>query len=576
MNFREISIGEKITDSLSKRESKGYLVRVEANRKLTIDLRGPANQDFDLYIKHNEEASTLKWDYKRVTTKADEIITIEPTSAGSYYILVYAYRGSGQFSLSTEVPLQDVEIVPSQQIKGTLTASKEALYYLIKTKEGQKITLDLNGPLNADFDLYVRYGERPTNINYDFKSYSGSSKEKIIIDKAKRGSYFIMVYSYRGSGEFTLSALPLEEAETVELIITSKEKLKTKYGQAELGQIEAKIADYINALGTAGIIAKLAYVDDAASLSPYGLSPVASDSPEKIKELIDGLEEKLNPRHILILGGPSIIPFFSLTNPAGFDGDRIVHSDSPYASRDSDYLIPERSLGRLPDAKESELPFFLSLLSATASRVRRADKVSFGMTANVWTDASQAVYVPIKNAGEILELSPPVRHGDLPVAKLNRKGYYYFNLHGGEDTANWYGQEGSSYPVAFTPDNIQDAEVRNAVVCCEACYGANIVDKGVDEALSLKFLARDAACFVGSTKIAYGPIEAPSTEADLLVLKFFERIKEGLTFGDAFMKAKQDFARECIAARSRLDMTEKKTLIEFVLFADPSSKMEEA
>lgn len=94
-----------------------------------------------------------------MTTKADEIINIEPTSAGSYYILVYAYRGSGQFSLSTEVPLQ-MEIVPSQQIKGTLTASKEALYYLIKTKEGQKITLDLNGPLNADFDLYVRYGER--------------------------------------------------------------------------------------------------------------------------------------------------------------------------------------------------------------------------------------------------------------------------------------------------------------------------------------------------------------------------------------------------------------------------------
>lgn len=576
MNFKEISIGEKITDSLSKRESKGYVVMVEANRKLTIDLRGPANQDFDLYIKHNEEASTVNWDFKRVTTKADETITIEPTSAGSYYILVYAYRGTGQFSLSTEVPIEDVEIVPSQQIKGTLTASNEALYYLIKTKEGQKITLDLNGPLNTDFDLYVRYGQRPTNINYDYRSYSGSSKESITIDKAKKGSYFIMVYSYRGSGDFTLSALPLEEPKTVELIISSKEKLKTKYGQPNLAQIEAKLGDYMDALVAAGITAKLAYVDDAASLSPYGLSPVASDSPDQIKELIDSLEGKLNPKHFLILGGHSIIPFFSLTNPAGFDGDKIVYSDSPYATQDSDYLIPERALGRLPDAAEGELPFFLSLLSAAASRVKRANKVSFGMTANVWTDASQAVYVPIKNAGESLELSPPVKHGDLPAAKLNRKGYFYFNLHGGEDTANWYGQEGSTYPVAFTPENIQDADVRNAVICCEACYGANIVNKGVDEAISLKFLAKDAACFVGSTKIAYGPTEPPSTEADLLVLKFFERIKEGLTFGDAFMKAKQDFARECIAARSRMDMTEKKTLIEFVLFADPSLKMEEA
>ena len=576
MNFKEISVGEKITDSLSKRESKGYVVRVEANRKLTIDLRGPAGQDFDLYIKYNEEASTAKWDYKRVTTKADESITIDPTSPGAYYILVYAYRGTGQFSLSTEVPIEDVEIVPSQQMKGTLTASNEALYYLIRSKEGQKITLDLNGPLNADFDLYVSYGQRPTNINYDYRSYSGGSKENITIDKARKGSYFIMVYSYRGSGDFTLAALPLEEPKTIELIITSKEKLKTKYGEAQFSQIEAKIADYINALETASISAKLAYIDDAASLSPYGLSPAASDSPDQIKELIGLLEGKLNPGHFLILGGHSIIPFFSLTNPAGFDGDRMVYSDSPYASRDSDYLIPERALGRLPDAKESELSFFLSLLSAAASRIRRADKVSFGMTANVWTDASQAVYVPIKNPGESLELSPPVKHGDLPATKLNKKGYFYFNLHGGEDTANWYGQEGSSYPVAFTPENIKDADVRNAVVCCEACYGANIVDKGVDEAISLQFLAKDAACFMGSTKIAYGPTEPPSTEADLLVLKFFERIKEGLTFGDAFMKAKQDFARECIAARARLDMTEKKTLIEFVLFADPSSKMEEA
>ena len=186
-------------------------------------------------------------------------ITIDPISPGPYYILVYAYRGSGQFSLSTEVPIEDVEIVPSQQMKGTLTASNEALYYLIKSKEGQKITLDLNGPLNADFDLYVSYGQRPTNINYDFRSYSGGSKESITIDKARKGSYFIMVYSYRGSGDFALAALPLEEPKTIELIITSKEKLKTKYGEAQFSQIEAKIADYINALETASISAKLAY-----------------------------------------------------------------------------------------------------------------------------------------------------------------------------------------------------------------------------------------------------------------------------------------------------------------------------
>jgi hypothetical protein len=574
VNFKEISIGESITDSLSKKEEKGYMVTVDANRKLTINLRGPADQDFDLYVKYNDQVSRSNWDFKKITLLADETIVIGPTNAGTYYILVYAYKGSGQFNLSTEVPLENVEITYGQQIRGSLPASKEALYYYIKSEEGQKIVLDLNGPLDTDFDLYVRYNERPTNFKYDYRSYSGSSKENIVIDAAKKGRYYILVHSFKGSGDFTLSASSGVELKASKLIITSKDKLKNKYGQSGFSQIEAKMAEYMQALDGKGISAKLVYVDDASSLFPYGLSSVNSDSPAKIKELIDNLDKKLNPRYFLILGGHSIIPFHSLPNPAGGDGDTMVYSDNPYASGDSDYLIPQRALGRLPDAASNELSFFISVLEAATSRVRNAKKYSFGLSAIVWNEASQAVFVPIKNVEE-LKSSPPINHGDVFLEWLNKKGYFYFNLHGGEDSANWYGQEGNSYPVAFTPENIREADVENAVVCCEACYGANIVDKEVNDAISLKFLDRKAACFIGSTKIAYGPSEPPSTEADLLVLKFYERIKEGLTFGEAFLKAKQDFARESIAARNRLDRTEEKTLIEFVMFADPSSKMEE-
>jgi len=574
VNFKEISIGESITDSLSQKEGKGYKVAVDANRKLTINLHGPADQDFDLYVKYNDQASRSNWDFKKITPLADETIIIGPTNAGIYYIFVYAYQGSGQFSLSTEVPVEDVEIVPGQQIRGTLPGSKETLYYYINSEEGQKIVLDLNGPLDTDFDLYVRYNERPTNVKYDYRSYSGSSKENIVVEAAKKGRYFVLVHSFKGSGDFTLSASTGVELTASELIITSKDKLKNKYGDSGFSQIEDRITSHIQALEMTGISARLVYVDDASSLSPYGLSPVNSDSPARIKELIDSLDKTLNPRYFLILGGHSVIPFHSLPNPAGYDGDTMVYSDNPYASRDSDYLIPQRALGRLPDAASSELPFFLSVLEAATSRARAARNHSFGLSASVWNDASLAVFSPIKNVEE-LRNSPPINNIDVLQEWLHKKGYFYFNLHGGEDSANWYGQEGSTYPVAFTPDNIREADVENAVICCEACYGANIVDKGVDDALSLKFLDRKAACFVGSTKIAYGPSEPPSTEADLMVLKFYERIKEGLTFGEAFMKAKQDFARESIAAGRRLDQTGEKTLIEFVMFADPSSRMEE-
>jgi hypothetical protein len=237
-------------------------------------------------------------------------------------------------------------------------------------------------------------------------------------------------------------------------------------------------------------------------------------------------------------------------------------------------LIPERALGRLPDDSSREPGFFLSVLETAANRAREAGRSAFGLTANVWVRASENVYDPVKS-DEDLTVSPPVRESTFEAGWIDKKVYHYFNLHGGEDTASWYGQQGVDQPMiaAYKPKNLDGADVRNAIICSEACYGANIIGKGVRDAISLTYLEKKAACFVGSTKIAYGPEEPPSTEADLLVLKFFERLKEGLTFGDAFMKAKQDFARETIAASQGLDGSDQKTLIEFVLYADPSSKV---
>jgi hypothetical protein len=44
---------------------------------------------------------------------------------------------------------------------------------------------------------------------------------------------------------------------------------------------------------------------------------------------------------------------------------------------------------------------------------------------------------------------------------------------------------------------------------------------------------------------------------------------EGIPFGEAFVKAKEDFARESIRMKGYLDKTDEKTLLEFVIFADP-------
>ena len=358
------------------------------------------------------------------------------------------------------------------------------------------------------------------------------------------------------------------------LIISSKGQLIDKYGEDAFNQIEQKINGYIQALSNVGFTGYLIYVDDENCLSPYELNPVDPKDATKIKELIDDLDKKLVPNNFLILGGHSIIPFHIIDNPCGDDGDTQVYSDNPYTSRDEDILIPERALGRLPDDSSTNVSFLISLLEAITSRIKRAKKSSFGISAKVWRWASESVYDAIKS-GQELKLSPPVLSNNLQIDWINDKGYFYFNVHGSEETPNWYGQEDLRYPVAFSPDNLANANVENAVICTEACYGANIINKSVDEAISLKFLEKKAACFVGSTKIAYGPLSPPSTDADLIVLKFYEHIKEGLTFGEAFIRAKQDFALETIRMYGYLDATGKKTLLEFVMFADPLLKLEE-
>jgi hypothetical protein len=448
---------------------------------------------------------------------------------------------------------------------------------------------DGSGDANA-----VRILSDATGIyNWSYVAYGGN----LVKESIASISYGLIAYESENGGRIVYFAFDIDDIDSPDiqqkliqnsanwlrttsnpsaLIISSKGQLTDKYGEDAFIQIDQKINDYIQALSKVGFSGNLIYVDDEKCLSPYELNPV--DDPKdatKIKELIDNLDRKLVPSTFLILGGHDIIPFFSIDTPGGNDGDAQVYSDNPYASRDEDILIPERALGRLPDDSSKNAAFLISLLEAITDRIKKAKKSSFGLSAKVWSEASEHVYDIIKY-GEELKLSPPVLNNNLQIDWINDKGYFYFNLHGSEDTPNWYGQDGSRYPVAFSPDNLANANVENAVICSEACYGANIIDKSVDEAISLKFLEKKAACFVGSTKIAYGPSSPPSTDADLIVLKFYEHIKKGLTFGEAFLKAKKDFADETIRMNNgHLDETGEKTLLEYVMFADPLLKLEE-
>lgn len=99
-----ISPGQRISGHLPQ---TGAEVRYQLTlqNKLLVKLDGPSGQDFDLYVRYGAPVSKEEGQYDAVSygVSADELVTIENPKAGTYYILVQSYKGSGSYNLELEV-----------------------------------------------------------------------------------------------------------------------------------------------------------------------------------------------------------------------------------------------------------------------------------------------------------------------------------------------------------------------------------------------------------------------------------------------------------------------------------------
>lgn len=103
--------------------------------------------------------------------------------------------------ITPDIPEPKV-IKMGEEVTGTLNDSNDFKMY--KVTLGEKIKVKLEGPRDKDFDLYIKHKKEPTLTDFDDRGYSGTASEEVSINKAKSGDYYIMVRSYRGSGEYRL------------------------------------------------------------------------------------------------------------------------------------------------------------------------------------------------------------------------------------------------------------------------------------------------------------------------------------------------------------------------------------
>jgi tetratricopeptide (TPR) repeat protein len=410
------------------------------------------------------------------------------------------------------------------------------------------------------------------------------------------------------------------------VVFTTRGGLKAQYDTAIIQDIDSALKKLVEVIRGYKINQELwgsmlFYADDAVCTQPYGLQPAAYNDAWQLKLIIADLDAALGKRGerigaLLIVGGPEIIPFHNLPNPVE-DADADVPSDNPYAAKDNNYFISDWPVGRVSGGSSRDPSTLLSLLKEITNRYDKKAKrstwyvrlikyirgliktglskklSSFGYTAAVWRRASLSVFRSIGNPDDLL-ISPPIHASDAPGSTctdnismsnnsrasscLNLPDTHlaYFNLHGVPDASEWYGQcdptqpeAGPEFPVAMRPEDIRNSGSAPRLVFTEACYGANIAGKSVDEAISLKFLASGTHAVVGSTCISYGSLSTPLSSADLLGRVFWNLLQEGFTAGESLRRAKIHLTREMNQRQGFLDAEDQKTLISFVLFGDP-------
>jgi len=383
------------------------------------------------------------------------------------------------------------------------------------------------------------------------------------------------------------------------VLLTSREGLEAQYGIGHVAEIDKALQQAVKTCRKMRHWdACLIYADDAKSAEVYGIAPADSNAPWALKNFIKDLDEAMRQRGemigaLLLVGGAQVVPFHNLPNPVD-DMDTEVPSDNPYATADENYFIPSWPVGRLPGSSGNnpqplidqihgmiqvreksykKTNLFTRWLQNLLHRTRK--RLSFGYTAEVWRRASNSVFRPIGKPHTMV-ISPPV--GSKLIGKYQKQAskLAYYNLHGLEDTSEWYGQRdplettsGEDYPVALRPQDIVNSGRAPQIVFSEACYGGHILGKRVEDAIVLKFLASGTQAVVGSTCTSYGSITTPLISADLLGKLFWNYLKEGYAAGPALQRAKIELARQMDKRQGYLDGEDQKTLISFVLYGDP-------
>jgi hypothetical protein len=363
-------------------------------------------------------------------------------------------------------------------------------------------------------------------------------------------------------------------------IVTNLTALKTKYGSANVTKIKTAIKAVIAADAARGFQTSLVDVASATRMKKARGRKVSTPSnPRQNKNAVDAIYRASLPEYLVLLGAPDVIPHIDLRNPlfGADDPDRLALGDLPYAceapysQKIQDFIGPTRVVGRIPDIAGANDPaYLLGLLDVAAkwqSRPASAYSAHLGLSAAVWKGSTTLSMKKMFGPTAKPNLIPPKTYKwtASQLAALS----HFINCHGSEVDPQFYGQQGSNYPVAHDAAWVVGRIKEGTIASAECCYGAQLYDPAPvpkrQAGIANTYLAGRAYGFFGSTTIAYGPADGNGA-ADILCQYFLQRVLASASLGRAALEARQQFAQ----GAASLDPVDLKTLAQMNLLGDPS------
>ena len=288
-----------------------------------------------------------------------------------------------------------------------------------------------------------------------------------------------------------------------------------------------------------------------AACKTRGVNYLAIDksfsSVEQCVAFISDLHGCAKIDNLFIVGNEKVIPVQVWKNECG-DSDANVEADLPYSTLNCDspwsgvdygHFENTINVGRLPVWQDETLREFKFYFENAARHSKISSYKTYALSALQWEDTSKRVYSKFKNGSE-LKLSPDVTKYNVSETISNDANIFMFNLHGGgsDSQCEWYGQDGSDYPEAFSPDNACKIYTP-FIICVEACYGAKYIGLGKRQSIVLSAMTNGCLGLLGSSKIAYGTPSGDGCCADIIVGAFYNSLLKGGSLGESCQKARQ-------------------------------------